>query len=112
MLLKTVIEIDHEWVILSESSVSQIYFELVSISFREIYYNHSNALQQFSLELERCKLHKASRHPTKYDIINDVKLRFLSQIFDIIQSDVLLQNQMHLNFFLARSHDSEELVQS
>ena len=37
-------------------------------------YPHSNALLQFRLKLERCKLHKASRHPTKCDVINDVKL--------------------------------------
>ena len=32
MLLQTVIKIDHDKVQFSESSVSQIYFELVSIS--------------------------------------------------------------------------------
>ena len=36
-------------------------------------YPHSNVLLQFLLELEHCKLHKAIHHPTKYDIINDVK---------------------------------------
>ena len=35
---------------------------------------HSNALLQFELKLERCKPHKATRHPTKCDVINDVKL--------------------------------------
>ena len=37
-------------------------------------YPHSNALLQFPLKLERCKLHKAACHPTKCDIINDDKL--------------------------------------
>ena len=37
-------------------------------------YRHSNALLQFELELERCKPHKAALHPTKCDVINDVKL--------------------------------------
>ena len=35
-------------------------------------YPHSNALLQFLLELEHCKLHKASHHPKKCDIINDL----------------------------------------
>ena len=37
-------------------------------------YPHSNALLQSRSTLERCKPHKAARHPTKYDVINDVKL--------------------------------------
>ena len=37
-------------------------------------YTHSNALLQFELKLEHCKPHKAARHPTKSDVINDVKL--------------------------------------
>ena len=37
-------------------------------------YTHSNALLQFCLKLERCKLHNAARHPRKCDVINDVKL--------------------------------------
>ena len=37
-------------------------------------YPHSNALLQFHLTLECCKPHKTARHPTKCDIINDVKL--------------------------------------
>ena len=37
-------------------------------------YPNSNALLQFELKLERCKPHKAARHPTKCDVINDVKL--------------------------------------
>ena len=37
-------------------------------------YPHSNALLQFDLKLERCKPHRAARHPTKGDVIDDVKL--------------------------------------
>ena len=37
-------------------------------------YPHSNAFLQFRLELERWKPHKAARHPTRCDVINDVKL--------------------------------------
>ena len=37
-------------------------------------YPHSNALLQFPLKLERCKLHKTARHPSKCDVINDIKL--------------------------------------
>ena len=35
---------------------------------------HSNSLMQFELILESCKPHKAARHQTKCDVINDVKL--------------------------------------
>ena len=35
---------------------------------------HSNALLQFCLNLEHWELHKAARHPTRCDVINDVKL--------------------------------------
>ena len=37
-------------------------------------YPHFNALLQSPLKLERCKPHKASCHPKKCDVINDVKL--------------------------------------
>ena len=37
-------------------------------------YPHSNAFLQFDLKLERCKPHRAARHPTKGDVIDDVKL--------------------------------------
>ena len=37
-------------------------------------YPHSIALLQFECKLERCKPHKAARHPTKCDLIIDVKL--------------------------------------
>ena len=43
-------------------------------SFNMITYPHSHALLQFELKLERCKSHKAARHPTKCDVFNDVKL--------------------------------------
>ena len=36
-------------------------------------YPHSNAFLQFRFELERCKPRKTVRHPTKCDVINDVK---------------------------------------
>ena len=47
------------------------------------------------------KLHEGARHQTKCDIINEVKLfpkvsqDILLQIFDVIQSDVAIQNQEH-----------------
>ena len=58
----------------------------------EYCYPHSNALLQIRLELERWKPHKAARHKTRCDVINDVELfpTVLSQIFDVIQSDVAL----------------------
>ena len=37
-------------------------------------YPHSNALLQSRLKLECCKPQKAAPHPTKCDVINDVKL--------------------------------------
>ena len=37
-------------------------------------YPHSNAFHQFPLKLKHCKQHKATHHPTKGNIINDVKL--------------------------------------
>ena len=37
-------------------------------------YPQSNALLQFHLKLQSCKLHYAALHPTNCDIINDVKL--------------------------------------
>ena len=36
-------------------------------------YLQSSALLQSHLKLEHYKPHKAARHPTKYDVINDVK---------------------------------------
>ena len=60
-------------------------------------YPHSNALLQFCLKLEPCKLHKAAHHPTKCDIINDVKPfpTVYRRMFDVIQSNVVLQKQVH-----------------
>ena len=37
-------------------------------------YPHSNALLQFLLNLECCKPHNAACHPTKCDVINDIKM--------------------------------------
>ena len=37
-------------------------------------YPHSNVLLHSRLKFECCKPHKAVRHPTKCDVINDVKL--------------------------------------
>ena len=39
-----------------------------------IHYPHSNALLQFDLKFQRCKPRRAARHPTKDDVIDDVKL--------------------------------------
>ena len=62
-------------------------------------YYHSNAFLQFYLELELCKPHKAACHSTKCDVIYDVKqfrtVYALSQSFDVIQSAVALQKQVH-----------------
>ena len=64
-------------------------------------YPLSSELMQFNLNFERSKSHKAAVHLTECDVINDVKLfptvyisqDVLSQIFDVIQSDVVLQKQ-------------------
>ena len=37
-------------------------------------YPHSNALLQFLFKLKHCKPHKAAHHPTKCDLIADLKL--------------------------------------
>ena len=37
-------------------------------------YPHSNPILQFDLKLERCKPHKGTRHSTKDDVIDYVKL--------------------------------------
>ena len=63
-------------------------------------YPHSNALLQFRLKKEHCMPHEAARHPTKCDVINQtifdsISEDILLQIFDIIQADVSLQNQVH-----------------
>ena len=65
---------------------------------------------QFCLKLEHSKPHNGACHPTKCDVINEVKLfpavyrsisqDILLQIFDVIQSDVALQKKVHLNLFL------------
>ena len=49
---------------------------------------------QFSLELERCKPHKAARHPAKCDVINEFK-RFPTVYLRIYCRKFLtLSNQM------------------
>ena len=67
-------------------------------------YLHSNAFPHVRLKLEPFKLHKAARQPTICDIFNDTKLfptvnhricisqDILSQIIDVIQADIALQN--------------------
>ena len=67
-------------------------------------YPHSNAVLQFELKFERCKPHSAARHPTKGDVINDVKLFptvyrriYCRKFFYVIQSDVALQTHVHKN---------------
>ena len=50
------------------------------------------------LKLERCKRHNAARHSTKCDLINDFKLfptGYTVANFDVIQSEVALQKQVH-----------------
>ena len=53
----------------------------------------------FCLKLEYCKPHNAAPHPKKCDIINDIILfptvYRTAIIFDVIQSDVALQKQVH-----------------
>ena len=44
------------------------------IKFLNMVIPKSNALLQFCSELESWKPHKTARHPTKCDVINDVKL--------------------------------------
>ena len=58
-------------------------------------YPHSNAILQFCLKLEHFKPHNAACHPMKCDVIDDVKFPTESQFFDVIQSDVALQKQVH-----------------
>ena len=52
---------------------------------------HSNAL----LKLERCKPHKAARHPTKDDKIDDVKLFPTAFLTLSNQTSRALQTQVH-----------------
>ena len=40
----------------------------------EYSYPHSNAPRQFCLKLELCKPHNVTCHPTKCDVVNDVKM--------------------------------------
>ena len=54
-------------------------------------------LIHFCPESEHFKLHKAACPSMKFDIINDVKL-LLSQIFDVILSEITLQKASALDF--------------
>ena len=57
-------------------------------------YPHSNAILQFCLKLEHCKLHKAAYHPTKCDVINGINL-FLTVYRRIYcRTLLMLSNQM------------------
>ena len=49
---------------------------------------------QFELKLERCQLHKAARHPSKCDVINDVKL--LPTVYRRIYVTILLTLSNHM----------------
>ena len=57
-------------------------------------YPHSNAISTVLSQIECCKPHNATHHLMKCEIINDVKL-FPTVFFDVIQSEVALQKQMH-----------------
>ena len=73
-------------------------------------YPHSNALLQSRLKLECCKPNKATRHPTKCDVINDVKLfptDILSQIFDVVQSNVAIQKQVDTKASALKYHTNK-----
>ena len=67
-------------------------------------YPHSNALLQFELNLERCKPHKATGHPTNCDVINDVKLFptvyrriYCRKFLTLSNQTSRLQTHVHLN---------------
>ena len=68
--------------------------------FNLVYDPHSNALLQFCLKLGRCKLHKAillsneMRHNSSHYFKHYIAGHTVAN-FDIIQSDVVLQNQVH-----------------
>ena len=53
-------------------------------------YPHSNALLQFPLKLEYCK----PQNDVK-TISDSISQDILSQMFEVIQSDVALQQQVH-----------------
>ena len=57
-------------------------------------YPHSNALLQFLLKLELCRPHKAVHHPTKHDIINDIKLFLTVYCRTYCRKFLKLSNQM------------------
>ena len=64
------------------------------------YYILMPCTMQSHLKLDHCMPHKAAFHPTKCDVINDVKLfqtlqDIPSHIFDVFQSEVTLQKKVH-----------------
>ena len=74
---------------------------------------HSNALLQYRLELERCKLHKAACRPTKCDVINDIKL--FPTVYPRIYccKFLMLSNQMsHYKSMCIRIHNIVLLLTS
>ena len=56
-------------------------------------YPHYNALLHFPRKLEHFNLYKAARHPTKCDVINDIKL-FPTVYRRICRKFLTLSNQM------------------
>ena len=65
-------------------------------NFRYVY-PHSNALLQFCHKLERCKPREAARHPTKWDVINEVKL------FPTVYRRVYCRNFLTLSNWTSRN---------
>ena len=59
-------------------------------------YPHSNAFLYFSLRKERSKPQKVARHLPICDVISYFKT-ISDSIFDVIQSEIAFQNQIHLN---------------
>ena len=49
----------------------------------------------FGLKLEHFKPHNAACHPMKCDVIDDIIFPTVSQFFDVIQLEVVLQKQVH-----------------
>ena len=59
-------------------------------------YPHSDAFLQFHLKLECCKQHKATCHPTKCDVINDIKL------FPMVYRRIYCHNFRTLSYQMSR----------
>ena len=56
-------------------------------------YPHSNALLQFPLKLELCKLNKAAQHPRKCDVIQNDILKLYLTVFCRMSQILMLSNQ-------------------